>query len=88
MCHINVSHMKTATIRELRHATTTVLAWVAQGETVEVRRRNQPVAILSAPRRRSVVRRPDFATRLKAMYGKTPLPTTGTDLISESRGES
>src|SRR5436190_451689 len=64
MCHINVSHMKTATIRELRHATTTVLAWVAQGETVEVRRRDQPVAILAAPKRRSVARRPDASLNM------------------------
>lgn len=87
MCHINVSHVKTTTIRELKHDTSTVLSWVADGETVEVRRRNQPVALLSPPKR-PAVKRPDFAARLKAIYGPKVLPRTATDLISESRGDS
>jgi antitoxin (DNA-binding transcriptional repressor) of toxin-antitoxin stability system len=80
--------MKTTTIRELKHDTTTVLSWVAEGETVEVRRRNEPVALLSPPKRRFAVRRPDFAARLKAIYGKVVLKTTGTDIISEARGNA
>jgi len=88
MCHYNVSLMRTTTIRELKHDTTTVLSWVADGETVEVRRRNEPVALLSPPGRRSPIRRPDFGARLRAIYGKKTLATTGTDLTSESRGES
>lgn len=79
--------MKITTIRELKHDTTTVLRWVERGETVEVRRRNQPVAVLSPPkpRRRST---PDFAGRLKKIYGRRILPTTGRDIISESRGNT
>jgi antitoxin (DNA-binding transcriptional repressor) of toxin-antitoxin stability system len=80
--------MRTTTIRELKHDTTTVLSWVAHGESVEVCRRDQPVAILSPPKRASRVVRPDFKARLQAIYGKKRLGTTGTDLISESRGES
>ncbi|MDO8835674.1 MAG: hypothetical protein Q7V01_08755 [Vicinamibacterales bacterium] len=80
--------MKTTTIRELKHATTTVLGWVAGGESVEVRRRNKPVALLSPPSRRARVVRPDFAARLRAIYGTRVLATTGTDLIDESRGAS
>ena len=80
--------MKTTTIRELKHATTTVLSWVAGGESVEVRRRRRPVAVLSPPTRRTRVVRPDFSARLKALYGTRILPTTGTELVAESRGES
>ena len=80
--------MKITTIRELKHDTATVLSWVARGETVEVRRRNEPVALLSPPQRRSPVRRPDFAARMRAIYGRKVLGTPGTDLIAESRGES
>lgn len=79
--------MKTTTIRELRHATTTVLSWVADGESVEVRRRRRPVAVLSPPGRKRRIVRPDFAARLKAIYRTATLPTTGTDLVSESRGD-
>jgi len=84
MCHT----MKTTTIRELKHATTTVLSWVAGGESVEVRRRNEPVAMLVPPTRRTRVVRPDFAARLRAIYGDQVLARTGTDLIAESRGAS
>lgn len=86
MCHVNVAHMKTTTIRELKHATSTVLGWVAAGETVEVRRRNQPVAVLSPPKRAGRIAKPDFAARLRNVYGSAALPVTGTAIISESRG--
>jgi antitoxin (DNA-binding transcriptional repressor) of toxin-antitoxin stability system len=87
MCHFNVISMKTASIRELRHDTTTVLGWVKSGERVEIQRRGQPVAILSLPTRRAKVRRPDFAARLKSIYGTQTLPVTATVLLSEERGE-
>jgi antitoxin (DNA-binding transcriptional repressor) of toxin-antitoxin stability system len=80
--------MKTTTIRELKHDTTTVLRWVAAGESVEVRRHNVPVAILSPPAKRKQIARPDFAARLRAIYGKRVLSTTATDLIDESRGST
>jgi antitoxin (DNA-binding transcriptional repressor) of toxin-antitoxin stability system len=87
MCHIIVSRMKTTTIRELKHATSTVLSWVAAGETVEVRRRRNPVALLMPLRRKSSVARPDFTARLRAIYGAVQLPTTATELVAEARGE-
>lgn len=80
--------MKTTTIRELKHDTSTVLAWVAGGESVEVRRHREPVAILSPVPRSPRVARPDFAGRLAAIYGKAKSGTTGTELIAEARGES
>ena len=80
--------MKTTTIRELRHDTTTVLSWVARGESVEVRRRGEPVAVLSPRKRKARVARPDFLARLRASYGDKILSTTATDLVAESRGES
>lgn len=86
MCHYNVSQMRSTTIRELKHSTSEVLAWVAQGETVEVRRRNEPVALLMPPGSKPADR-PDFAARLREIYGDTVLPTTGTSVVSESRGE-
>jgi len=88
MCHINVTPVKTTTIRELKHDTTTVLSWVAGGESVEVLRRNVPVALLSPPRQASKIKRPDFAARLKRIYGSRVLPTTGSELVSKARGDS
>jgi antitoxin (DNA-binding transcriptional repressor) of toxin-antitoxin stability system len=79
--------MKTTTIRELKHATSTVLSWVAEGETVEVRRRSKPVAMLTPLKRKPSVARPDFPARLRAIYGAVLLPTTATELVAEARGE-
>ena len=87
MCHGIASQMKSTTIRELKHATTKVLSLVAAGESVEVRRYNQPVAILSPVKAAIARERPDFRGRLKAIYGDKILPITGTDLVSELRGE-
>jgi antitoxin (DNA-binding transcriptional repressor) of toxin-antitoxin stability system len=80
--------MKTTTIRELKHATSTVLSWVANGESVEVRRHNEPDAVLSPPNRKGRIARPDFKGRLRAIYGNKTLAVTGSGLIAESRGES
>jgi antitoxin (DNA-binding transcriptional repressor) of toxin-antitoxin stability system len=80
--------MKTTTIRQLKHDTTTVLGWVAEGESVEVRRHSDLVAMLSPPRRKRRIVRPDFAARLVRIYGDKVLKTSGAELISESRGNS
>lgn len=79
--------MKTTTIRELKHATSTVLSWVAEGESVEVRRRNRPVALLSPLKRKMAIARPDFAARMQAIYGELVLPSTATEIVAEARGE-
>jgi antitoxin (DNA-binding transcriptional repressor) of toxin-antitoxin stability system len=79
--------MRTTTIRELKHATSTVLSWVAEGETVEVRRRRVPVAMLTPLKRRASIARPDFAARLRAVYGSVELPTTATELVAGARGD-
>lgn len=78
--------MKTATIRELKHTTAEVLAWVKEGESVEIQRHGVPVAVLSKPKCRAR-RRPDFAARLKAIYGNQVLEKTATELLADQRGE-
>lgn len=87
MCHANVSHMKQTNIRELKHETSKVLAAVESGTTLEICRRGKPVAILSPPNKKEIPAKPDFAARLKEIYGECILPTTATHLINETRGE-
>jgi antitoxin (DNA-binding transcriptional repressor) of toxin-antitoxin stability system len=80
--------MKTASIRELKHDTNTVLAWVTSGERVEIQRRGKPVAMLSRPARKAkAMARPDFAARLKTIYGDKELAFTATDLLAQERGD-
>jgi antitoxin (DNA-binding transcriptional repressor) of toxin-antitoxin stability system len=79
--------MKHTTIRELKHETSKVLAMVESGETVEVRRRREPVALLSPPGRRKPPEKPNFAARLREIYGDRILDSTGTDLVNDARGD-
>jgi antitoxin (DNA-binding transcriptional repressor) of toxin-antitoxin stability system len=81
--------MKTTNIRELKHATSTVLEWVEQGETVQITRRNKVVAILSPPpvEKPKKIKRPDYEARLQEIFGDRILPTTGNELMDYDRGD-
>ena len=64
--------MKRATVRQLRHDFGSVLNWVEEGEAVSISKRGKIVALLSPPpreERRRGTKRPDFAARLKRIYG-------------------
>jgi len=64
--------MKTASVRQLRHDFGSVLLWVEEGEAVSISKRGKIIALLSPPppaRRGRVAKRPDFAARLKRIYG-------------------
>jgi antitoxin (DNA-binding transcriptional repressor) of toxin-antitoxin stability system len=64
-------HMKTATIRKVRHDLGTVLKWVAGGEEVTVLNRTRPVARICPPRAQAPdkLKMPDFAARARAVFG-------------------
>ncbi len=83
--------MKTANIRELKHATSTVLDWVANGQKVEITRRNEVVGVIIPPdparSRHTKANPPDFYQRLEALFHDTSKPMTGTETVSYSRGE-
>jgi prevent-host-death family protein len=77
--------MKTATIRQVRHDLGSVLQWVADGESVEISKRGQVVAMIVPPvtatRKRSS-KRPDFLARLQRIYGQKP---RGANPVVEER---
>ena len=77
--------MKTATLRKLRHDFGSVFAWVEQGEPVEISKRGKIIALLTPPPNPKLVKpkkRPDFAARLKRIYGDLVLPG---DVVVEER---
>ena len=79
--------MKKASIRELKHATSSVLDLVAQGQTVEVTKRNRVVAVLMPPGKKETLVRPDFSARMKEVWGNKLLQTSWQDLINVDRGD-
>lgn len=81
--------MKSASIRELKHATPAILQWVQQGHAVQITKYNRIVAVMTLPSAGSVekMERPDFAARLKKTWGGKQLKMTATELIHEERGD-
>ena len=77
--------MKTATLRKLRHDFGSVFAWVEQGEPVGISKRGKIIALLSPPpaaKPAKPKKRPNFAARLKRIYGNLVLPG---DVVVEER---
>lgn len=80
--------MKTTNIRELKHATSTVLEWVEQGETVEITRYNKVVAMIVPPQLEKSEDIPsDYYERLETLFYDFTKPMTGTEIVSYGRGE-
>lgn len=77
--------MKTATLRQLRHEFGAVLALVEQGEAIEITKRGKTIALLSPPppaKKKKAGERPDFAARLRRIFGDTVVPG---DVVVEER---
>ncbi len=77
--------MKTATVRQLRHNFGSVLNWVEEGEAVKISKRGRIIALLSpppVPKPGKARKRPDFAGRLKRIYGNKVLHG---DVVVEQR---
>ncbi|MGI8605275.1 MAG: type II toxin-antitoxin system Phd/YefM family antitoxin [Verrucomicrobiales bacterium] len=64
--------MKHATVADLRNDFRRVSAWLEEGESVEIRKRGKPYALLSpvANTRRERPQKIDYMARLKEMWGK------------------
>jgi antitoxin (DNA-binding transcriptional repressor) of toxin-antitoxin stability system len=68
--------MKTANVRQLRHAFGDVMQWIAEGEQVEIVKKGKTIALLSPPPhpKPKKVKLPDFAARRKRIFGDRVLP--------------
>ena len=79
--------MKSVNIRSLKHETSAVMERVALGESVEITRRNRPIAVLQPVESRKASKKPNFRQRLQAIYGDQILPQTATERLAEERGD-
>ena len=88
MCVILLD-MRRVSVREAQHHLARVLAWVQEGEEVEITRRDTVVArIVPASGRcgEGRARRPDFEARLSAIFPEGPLPgSPAADEVSRGR---
>jgi antitoxin (DNA-binding transcriptional repressor) of toxin-antitoxin stability system len=75
--------MPSVNLRQLRD-TRQLLAWLEAGEVVDLRKRNRVVArIVPESPKRQPVEWPDFAARLKSIYGDRVIPAV--DMLIEDR---
>ena len=79
--------MKSVNIRSLRHETGKLLKQVELGESVEIRRRNEPIAVIKPFEKQAKNPLPNFRSRLQTTYGDSTLEQTASELISEERGD-
>jgi prevent-host-death family protein len=88
MC-VTMFHMKTATVREVQHHLSKVLAWVEKGEEVQVTRRNKTVAriVPFSPPGSAPAELPDFAARARAIWGAQPKGNGLSKTILDEREE-
>jgi len=65
-------HMRTASIREVRHDFSRILEWVANGEEVAITKRRETVARLLPVKHKRVPRAkvPDVTARLQKVFGR------------------
>jgi len=84
----DVSIMRTATIRQLRNDTNTLLDWIEHGETVVITKRQRHVARLVPPEpdTETPVQSPDFHARHKKLFPNGEMKKYNlAELLAEER---
>jgi prevent-host-death family protein len=82
--------MRTASIRDVRHDFSRVLAWVADGEEVAITKRRETVArLLPVTRRKTTgAKMPDITRRLRKVFGDKVLSDKAMrGLFDDLRGD-
>jgi len=76
--------MKTANVRQLRHAFGDVMDWVTHGQQVKIVKKGKVIALLSPPPRAEPrqFKLPDFESRRKRIFGNRVMPG---NIIAEER---
>ena len=87
MCVIMLD-VKTASVRDVQHHFSKVLAWVEMGEEVQITRRNKLIAkIVPADTQGRGVTLPAFAARARQIWGETPVGKSLTETVLAEREE-
>jgi antitoxin (DNA-binding transcriptional repressor) of toxin-antitoxin stability system len=78
-------HMKRASVRDLRYDFPKVEKMLAEGESIEITKRNQVIGTLRPSNVATKVQVPNFMARLKKIYGDKILRVTGAELVRWDR---
>jgi antitoxin (DNA-binding transcriptional repressor) of toxin-antitoxin stability system len=77
--------MKTASIRDLRYRFPEVEDLLRDGEEIQITKRRRVIARLIPEAGAGTGSRPDFAARLRKLYGSKVLQVSGAELLAEER---
>jgi antitoxin (DNA-binding transcriptional repressor) of toxin-antitoxin stability system len=77
-------YMKTASIRDLRYHFPKIERMLAQGQEIQITKRKKVIGKL-VPAAASPVVMPDFAARLKEIWGDRVMKVSGAEIISRDR---
>ena len=77
-------HMKRASVRDLRYDFPKVEKMLAEGESIEITKRNQVIGTLRPATKEVEI--PDFLGRMKKIYGNKVLKTSWADFLTERKG--
>lgn len=82
-----MSHMKTASIRDVQHNLAKILLWIGAGDSVIITKRNKPIAEIKPLSKKQKIERPDFQKRLRENFARPIRGISNAELISEMREE-
>jgi antitoxin (DNA-binding transcriptional repressor) of toxin-antitoxin stability system len=79
--------MKTANVRQLRHAFGEVMSLIAEGQQVEIVKKGKVIALLSPPPhpQPKKIKLPDFEARRKRIFGDCDGRVLPGNIIAEER---
>ena len=83
-CDANIYHMRTISVRDLRYDFKKVERILLEGEEVQITKRRRAIARL-VPEAAPAPVLPDFMKDLRAIYGETPLPVSGAEIVRLDR---
>jgi prevent-host-death family protein len=80
--------MKSASVRDVQHHLSKVLAWVEKGEEVQITRRNKTVAkIVPVTAQGTRITLLAFAARARQIWGETPAGKSLSQTVVDDRKE-
>lgn len=77
--------MKTASVRDLRYRFPEVEDLLREGKEIQITKRRRVIATLVPEPMGEAGVRPDFAARLRKLYGDKVLRVSGAELLAEER---
>jgi antitoxin (DNA-binding transcriptional repressor) of toxin-antitoxin stability system len=85
LCDAIMYHMRKASVRDLRYRFSEVEDLLREGKEIQITKRRRVIAKLVPEPEVKAGGRPDFAARLRKLYGSKVMKVSGARLLAEER---